>query len=126
MARPTTIFLAEDDDDLRALLSLALRRDGYFVVEARDGGELLDLLADVCNAPWSKPDVIITDVLMPCYSGLGILGALRNTHWDVPVIVITARRDADVARDAMRLGATKVIRKPIDLADLRTAILSKS
>ncbi len=124
--RPRKIFLAEDDEDMRALLARALRSDGYEVVEARDGAELLELLGEVSSSPWRRPDLIVTDVFMPGYSGLGVLGALRRTSWNIPVFVITARRDADVAADAMRLGASKVFRKPFDLTDLRAAIVAET
>jgi two-component system, response regulator, stage 0 sporulation protein F len=124
--RPTKIFLAEDDPDMRALVASALRADGYEVTEARDGAELLDLLGDVSNAPWRKPDLIVTDVMMPAYSGLGVLGALHNTKWQIPIFVITARRDRDVAEDAFRLGATRVFRKPFDMTDLRAAIIAET
>ena len=120
---PTTIFLAEDDDDMRALIASSLHNDGYEVVEARDGAELLDLLAQVATAPIRRPDVIVTDVMMPCYSGLGVLLALRGSDWHVPVILITARRDAEVEDDARRFGAVAIVRKPFDLDDLREAIL---
>ena len=127
MARmPSTIFLAEDDDDMRSLISLALRNDGYDVVEAKDGAELLDLLAGASAAPMQRPDIIVTDVLMPCYSGLGVLAALHKSAWNVPVILITARRDEGVVKDALRLGAAAVVHKPFDIDDLRTAILNVS
>lgn len=127
MARmPSTIFLAEDDDDMRSLISLALRNDGYDVVEAKDGAELLDLLAGASAAPMKRPDIIVTDVLMPCYSGLGVLAALHKSAWNVPVILITARRDEGVVNDALRLGAAAVVHKPFDIDDLRTAILNVS
>ena len=123
---PTTIFLAEDDDDMRALIALALQSDGYDVVEAKDGTELLDLLAGASSSPMQRPDIIVSDVLMPGYSGLGVLAALHKSAWKVPVILITARRDDAVALDAMRLGASAVVRKPFDIDDLRTTILSVS
>lgn len=124
--RPATIFLAEDDEDMRALVACALRADGYDVIEARDGAELLELLGDVCIFPWRKPDVIVTDVLMPCYSGLGVLGALHRSQWNIPVFVITARRDPEIAEDAFRLGASRVFRKPFDMTDLRAAIVAQT
>jgi len=127
MARmPSTIFLAEDDDDMRSLISLSLQSDGYEVVEAKDGAELLDLLASASASPMKRPDIIVSDVLMPCYSGLGVLAALHKSAWNIPVILITARRDDGVVNDAMRLGASAVVRKPFDIDDLRTAILSVS
>ncbi len=96
------------------------------MVEARDGAELLELLGNVSVAPWKRPDVIVTDVLMPGYSGLGVLGALRGTHWKIPVFVITARRDAEIVEDAIRLGASRVFRKPFDVTDLRAAIVAQT
>ena len=127
MARmPSTIFLAEDDDDMRALIAMSLQNDGYEVIEAKDGAELLDLLAGASSSPMRRPDIIVSDVLMPCYSGLGVLAALHKSSWNIPVILITARRDESVIRDAMRLGASAVVHKPFDIDDLRTAILNIS
>lgn len=123
---PSTIYLAEDDDDMRALIAASLKADGYDVVEAKDGAELLDLLAGASTQPMRRPDIIVSDVLMPCYSGLGVLAALHKSAWKVPVILITARRDESVVNDAMRLGASAVVHKPFDIDDLRTAILSVS
>ena len=123
---PATIFLAEDDDDMRALITAALVSDGYEVIEAKDGAELLDLLASATTSPMKRPDLIVSDVIMPGYSGLGVLAALHRSSWRVPVILITARRDDAVALDALRLGASAVVRKPFDIDDLRTTILSVS
>jgi len=120
---PTKIFLAEDDDDMRSWVSTALRNDGYDVTEARDGTELLALLATASSTPTCRPDVIVSDVLMPGYSGIGVLAALRSSQWDVPVVLISARRDAGIEEDAKRLGAAAFVRKPFDVDDLRAAIL---
>ena len=120
---PTRIILAEDDDDLRCWVSTQLRKDGYDVTEARDGTELLALLATASSTPTRRPDVIVSDVLMPGYSGIGVLAALRSSDWDVPVVLITARRDEAIEEDAKRLGAAALVRKPFDVDDLRTAIL---
>jgi DNA-binding NtrC family response regulator len=123
---PNTIFLAEDDDDQRAIISLALKSDGYEVIEAKDGTELLDLLAVASAVPEKRPDIIVSDVLMPGYSGLGVLAALHKAAWRVPVILMTALQGSEVVRDAERLGACAVFRKPFDLDDLRTAIMNAS
>ena len=125
MARmPTTIFLAEDDDDMRSLISTSLQADGYEVIEAKDGAELLELLAGATTSPMQRPDIIVSDVLMPGYSGLGVLAALHKSSWNVPVILITARRDESVVNDAKRLGASAIVHKPFDIDDLRMAILN--
>lgn len=106
------------------MLSVALRSDGYDVIEAKDGAELLDLLAGATKSPLKRPDVIVSDIVMPCYSGLNVLAALHQSSWCVPVILMTAREDNTVVREALRLGASAVVRKPFNIDDLRAAIRS--
>jgi CheY-like chemotaxis protein len=119
-------LVADDDDDMRLLVAEALRADGYHVVEARDGAELVEHLRTAIDDPTLRPDVVVTDVLMPRLSGLGVLGALRRATWNVPVIVITAMADDSVRAVARRLGAVAVLKKPFDIDDLRTAVLNAS
>jgi DNA-binding response OmpR family regulator len=114
------VLLADDDPDLRGLLSLTLRRAGYDVVEAADGVELLDRI----EATIAKRDyfaVIVADVHMPGLTGLDVLAALRCTSWTTPVILITAFGDPATKAEADDLGAT-VLEKPLDLDGLRTAV----
>jgi CheY-like chemotaxis protein len=94
------------------------------VVETRDGAELLDRLTEVLNDPSRRPVVIVTDVLMPNLSGLGVLAALRRARWDVPVILMTALNDESVLTVAQRFGVVTLFRKPVDIDDLRTAVLN--
>lgn len=122
--RPLRIYLADDDDDLRALVVATLRQDGHEVVEARDGHELLELLERSVTSPITRPDLVVTDVLMPGFSGIGILSALRRTGLRIPVILMTALRQPRFTESAFVLGATAVFQKPLDLDDLRTAVLN--
>ena len=117
-----TIFLAEDDVDVRALIARALNSDGYELREAASGTALLELLAHA--TPLDRPDVIVADVFMPGYSGLGILAAVRGAGWSTPVILMTGRCDAALREVARTLGATAFIEKPFDVADLRVAVLN--
>jgi nitrogen fixation/metabolism regulation signal transduction histidine kinase len=55
------VLIADDDDELRAILAEALRSDGYEVSEARDGAEMLALLNDTLTDPVARPDVIVAD-----------------------------------------------------------------
>jgi CheY-like chemotaxis protein len=118
----TTVIVADDDDDLRALVVDTLRADGYTVVEARDGAELLALLSDTLGDPIARPDVIITDVLMPKLSGLGVLEELRRARVHMPVLMMTGFAPASVAAVAKRLGAVGVLKKPFDADALRAAV----
>jgi len=118
-----TVLVADDDEDLRSLLAETLRADGYRVIEAPDGAELLEHLRAGLAGSGTHPDVVVTDVLMPKLSGLGVLDALRRAQWNVPVILMTVMGDGSVHTLARRLGAVRVLRKPLDIDDLRTAVL---
>jgi CheY-like chemotaxis protein len=119
-----SVLVADDDEDMRALIAEALRFDGHDVVETRDGVELLDRLSEMVHDPSRRPAVVVTDLLMPNLSGLGVLAALRRARWDVPVILITAMNDASVLTVAERFGAVTMFRKPVNIDNLRTAVLN--
>jgi CheY-like chemotaxis protein len=93
-------------------------------VEARDGAELMNLLEGTVECPSAQPDLVITDVRMPNFSGLGVLRTLRQTQWTVPIILMTVDPGAAVQSDALQWGATAVFEKPFDIDDLRTAVAS--
>lgn len=114
------ILLAEDDLEMRRMLSETLRRDGYAVTEAKNGSELLEYL----DGPDALRDVhaIITDVRMPGISGLQALDWLQHVRvLNVPVLVITAFGDHRVREQAARLGA-ELLEKPFELDELRARI----
>jgi two-component system OmpR family response regulator len=119
-----SVLVADDDEDMRTLIAETLRGDGHHVGEARDGVDLLDRLKEALDDPSRRPLVVVTDVLMPNLSGLGVLAALRRSRWQVPVILMTALEDESVLTVAKRFGAVTVFRKPIDVDDLRTAVLN--
>jgi CheY-like chemotaxis protein len=121
---PATVLVADDDEDMRDLVASSLRADGYAVVEANDGAELLDRLEEALQDPGSRPDVVVTDIMMPGLSGLGVLDALRRARLEFPVILMTVLADDSIHLVARRLGAVGVLRKPFDMDDLRTAIVN--
>jgi two-component system response regulator (stage 0 sporulation protein F) len=119
-----SVLVADDDEDMRSLIANSLRLDGHHVVESRDGAELLERLTEVLNDPTRRPVVIVTDVLMPNLSGLGVLAALRRARWDVPVILMTALDDESVLTVAQRFGVVTLFKKPFNVDNLRTAVLN--
>ena len=124
VAPGTKVLVAEDDEELRAVVVEALRDDGYTVAEARDGAELLSMLNDSLPDPAKRPDVVVADVRMPKLSGLGVLEQLKHDRVRVPVVIITGFAPQSVSVVARRLGAVGVLRKPFDLDDLRTAVMN--
>jgi CheY-like chemotaxis protein len=119
------VLLAEDDADIRSLLAWAMRDDGFEVVEAEDGAQLLERLDEAVSDESTEPlpDVIVTDVRMPRMSGLEVMERLRHAGVRVPIVVVTAHGDAVTVRRAERLGAAAVLLKPLDLDDFLTAVL---
>jgi CheY-like chemotaxis protein len=121
--RPFRILVAEDDAEMRRLVTDALRDDGYEVVELTDGGRLLvDIAARLKAEPDGEDiDLIVSDIRMPICTGMQILEALRQAHWRTPVILMTAFGDDATRRQAEGLRAV-LFDKPFDLDDLRTAV----
>lgn len=87
MAASGTILIVDDEEDLRTLLQLAARREGYDTVTAASGAEALGILATL------RPDLIVLDLMLPDLSGTEVCRRIRATPElaDTPVIMLTAR-----------------------------------
>jgi CheY-like chemotaxis protein len=119
------VLVAEDDPDIRHMVVTGLRCDGYEVVEANDGAQLLDRVASsMLFGEAEPPDIIVSDVRMPGFSGLTVLSGLRSAGWTTPIILITAYGSEEVRKHAFDLGATALLEKPFDVDDLRTAVMN--
>jgi DNA-binding response OmpR family regulator len=120
------VLLAEDDAEVRRLLTQALRRDGYEVIAVPSGEDLLCVLCafEQTVPPRDPPDLIVSDIRLPGLSGLDMLALLKQGERSPPVILITAFGDAETHAEAARLGAAFVFDKPFELRDLRAAVTS--
>lgn len=118
------ILVADDEEEMRSLLSSVFRSDGYTVSEAKDGQELLSMLVAKTAPDGSPiaPDLVVTDVQMPGATGIRVLAHVRRAHPTVPVILITAFGSAELHAQAKRLGAATVLDKPFELSELRKLI----
>jgi len=110
------VLVVDDDADTREVLGVFLAHQGYTPALAAGGRDALALAVS------QAPDVVLLDVMMPDVNGLDVLGRLRVLHPSLPVIMTTASADPDVAREALRLGAFRYLRKPIDLDGLDRVI----
>jgi two-component system, NtrC family, C4-dicarboxylate transport response regulator DctD len=123
---PPLVLLAEDDDEVRRVVATALRIDGYSVVEARDGHDLVAritaarLFGKICQE-LTPITLVIADVRMPGRDGLTVLEDLRGADIEVPVILMTAYADARTRERATRFGADFVA-KPFELDHLRDVV----
>jgi len=101
------ILIVDDEEVLRDVLEVVLRREGFEVVMASSGEEALSILdAD------EYIDLVILDIMLPGISGIDTLRALRISNPSLPVIVITAFSSIDGAIEAMKFGAFHYIPKP--------------
>jgi CheY-like chemotaxis protein len=123
-AAPVRVLVAEDDADTREALVHALRRDGYEVIEAHNGWELLQYLAtqDADVRDGGQVDLVISDVRMPGKNGLDILAGLRWANGSTPFILITGFSDLQMRAEARRLGAAALLAKPFELDQLRSVV----
>lgn len=110
------ILVAEDEGELRSLLSDYLRSEGYEVIESADGQDAL--------ARWraEHPDLLLLDWMLPARSGLDVARAIRDLHGATPIIMLTARNeDSDVVL-GLELGADDYLVKPVSLRQLAARI----
>ncbi|MGB8627817.1 MAG: response regulator [Xanthobacteraceae bacterium] len=108
------ILLADDNADMRHYLERLLTQSGYVVTVAADGREALQAARE------NRPDLVVTDVMMPGLDGFGLLRELRaDSHFaTVPVIVLSARAGDGARVEGMQAGATDYLVKPFSGREL--------
>lgn len=115
----TRVLVADDDAEMRKMLCAVLRRNGFEVEAAADGH---DVRARLESTAAVTPDIIITDLRMPGWSGFHVLEWTRKSLPQARVILITAFGDEQTHRRAAALGAAAVFDKPFDCGELLDAI----
>jgi signal transduction histidine kinase/DNA-binding response OmpR family regulator len=108
------LLIIEDEPDLRSYLTRLFSKDGYAVEAVGDAETALTSLES------NAPDIVITDVMLPGQSGFDLLGTLRQDERiaRLPVVVLTARADAESAVEAFAAGADDFVVKPFNSAEL--------
>jgi DNA-binding response OmpR family regulator len=109
------VLIVDDVEDNRVLLDRALKSSGYATIHAESGREALSLISR------QMPDIVLLDWMMPGFSGLETLRAIRETHpkTRLPVIMCTAMGEEMSVVTAINEGANDYMLKPISLAILR-------
>ena len=100
------VLIAEDEDRMRKLIVAYLKKEGYYIYEACDGAEAVDIFSN------NDIDIIILDVMMPLIDGFDVLKYIRKKS-NVPVIMLTAREEDDDKLQGLNYGADKYLTKPI-------------
>jgi CheY-like chemotaxis protein len=110
-----TILLIEDEENILSMIVNHLQDSGYHVISAGDGMEGLKLLET------KDYDLVVTDIVMPYISGVGMVTALKQRHPHIPVIAITGYGEEPI--DAvMEKKADMVLAKPFKMAVLKQEI----
>jgi len=112
------ILLVEDNDEVRELLALFMKRLGYNVFEATTGVEAIDLASTV------QPDLIMMDLRLPEMNGAEATAHLKAnpSTRDVPLLVVTAAGSSTDRRRALDAGAAEILLKPIDVTTLSNVL----
>jgi DNA-binding response OmpR family regulator len=108
------ILVVDDDKGALTLIGIMLERGGFNVVKAKDGNEAMSLLED------ETPDMIILDLMMPGLDGFKLTTLIRQrpSTAQTPILILSARSDANSVISSMERGATDYLSKPIMHHDL--------
>ena len=106
------LYIADDQDDVRATLKVALIRKGFFAECFADGVSLLDAVRRL------KPDCILVDVRMPGLSGIEVVTRLIASSFSAPIFMMSGVADVPMAVAAMQAGAHGFFEKPLRIAEV--------
>ena len=118
MAENKRILLIDDEQDIRAALSVQLTDAGYEAIQAEDGLTGLD------KARNQRPDLIILELMLPRLNGFKVCRLLKfdETYKHIPIIFLSARTDQDDIDLGMEVGADLYITKPFEFDSLAEQI----
>jgi two-component system phosphate regulon response regulator PhoB len=120
-----TVLVVEDDPTILQLLEVNFEMEGFIVLRAEDGEQGLAMARE------SRPDVIVSDVMMPKMSGLELVRALKASSdtQSIPVILLSAKAQGADVRQGLEAGADDYVTKPfepLDLIDRVSAVLLRN
>src|SRR5678816_4093041 len=111
------ILIIDDESHIRRMMRLTLETAGYEIAEAEDGNAGIQLYAN--GTEW---DGVVLDQRMAGIDGLETLRQLKSRDANARVVMVTAYASIELAVDAMKLGATDFVRKPMTPETLRNAV----
>ncbi len=113
---PEKLLIVDDEQGMRDLLSIMLRKQGYEVDVAESGEEAISRVTR------EEYDLLVTDISMPGLDGLTVLRRVREIAPELPTILITAYASTESAIEALKLGAYDYIVKPFDVEEFKIVI----
>ena len=110
--RGAKVLVVDDEENIRQLLSVSLKFQGYEVETAADGPAALDL----CRI--AKPDVLVLDVMMPGMDGFGLMRRLRADGVEAPALFLSARDTVEDKINGLTIGGDDYVTKPFSLEEV--------
>ena len=106
------ILVAEDDKHARKLLETVLKREGYEVLTAQDGEEVLTTLER------QHVDLILLDIMMPKMDGYEVARQLREANFNLPILMVSAKQLPEDKKKGFIVGTDDYMTKPIDVEEM--------
>lgn len=116
MKKSRTILVADDEKEIRSLMRVYLEKDGYDVIEAENGAEVLKRLDETV-------DLMILDIMMPQIDGIEVLKKVRKNN-NIPIIIVSAKSEGYERILGLDLGADDYMTKPFDPLELVARVSS--
>ena len=110
------ILVVDDEEMSIKLIEIQLKKDSHEVISTTDGREAVEMIK------MEKPDLVISDIMMPFMSGLELLEIIKAENKKIPVILISALDDVEVVQTAIGMGADDFIIKPVKVDELTLRI----
>jgi two-component system, OmpR family, response regulator len=110
------ILVVEDEVNICEVIVEILGQLGHEARVAGTAAEAVRLMRE------ERPDAILLDIVLPDGRGTTVLDRLRRLRPDVPVVMVTANADEDIARETLKRGAVDYVMKPFDMGRLRTVL----
>src|SRR4051812_2101771 len=116
---PSRVLIADDSETILLLMRTRLEMEGYEVVTAADGVEVIELMQ---RSDLPAPDILLLDAMMPRKSGIDALRELRAAGVETPVLIVSAHQDEMDAGAPTDVEVSGYITKPIDFEQLFSRI----
>lgn len=106
------ILLVDDNDKIRKLMEIYLKRDAFEVLQAENGAEALSVLDT------HSVDLIVADIMMPEMDGYELTEQLRGAGFNMPILMVTAKETYADKKKGFEMGADDYMTKPIDMDEM--------
>lgn len=110
------ILYVEDETATRLQVLRILQQNGYRCIPAENGQQGIELFKT------DKPDIVLSDIMMPEMNGLDMAKKIREISPDIPLIIMTCYDDSDYMKEAIEIGINQFVIKPVDISKLLAAV----